>query len=146
MNIGEAASASGVSAKLIRYYESIGLVPKAVRTQSGYRVYTDTEIHLLRFIKRARSLGFPIKRIQTLVGLWRNTRRASSEVKQVALAHVAELNAKIAELRAMSEALQELADSCHGDHRPECPILHDLGASALGIGMAKGRTPLARTG
>lgn len=130
MNIGDAASASGVSAKLIRYYESIGLVPRAARTETGYRVYTDTEVHLLRFIKRARSLGFSIKRIQALVGLWRNKRRASAEVKQVALAHVAELNAKIAELKSMSDALQELADSCHGDHRPDCPILHDLEAPA----------------
>lgn len=141
MNIGDAASASGVSAKLIRYYESIGLVPRAARTETGYRVYTDTEVHLLRFIKRARSLGFSIKRIQTLVGLWRNKRRASAEVKQVALAHVAELNAKIAELKAMSDALQELADSCHGDHRPDCPILHDLEAPHARLASRPVRRP-----
>src|SRR5690606_1702446 len=131
-NIGEAAEASGVSAKLIRYYESIGLMPKATRTESGYRVYGENEIHLLRFIKRARSLGVPGKRIQTLVALWSNVRRARAEVKQVARTHVAELNAKIAELRAMSDALQELADACHGDHRPDCPILHDLASPAPG--------------
>lgn len=141
MNIGDAASASGVSAKLIRYYESIGLVPRAARTETGYRVYTDTEVHLLRFIKRARGLGFSIKRIQTLVGLWRNKRRASAEVKQVALAHVAELNAKIAELKAMSDALQELADSCHGDQRPDCPILHDLEAPSSRLANRQIRRP-----
>lgn len=128
MNIGEAAAASGVSAKLIRYYESIGLVPKATRTEAGYRVYTDTEVHLLRFIKRARTLGFSIERIQLLVSLWRNKRRSSAEVKRIALEHVGELKAKIAELQAMKDTLQELADTCHGDHRPECPILHDLEA------------------
>lgn len=129
MNIGEAAAASGVSAKLIRYYESIGLVPKATRTDSGYRVYSDTDVHLLRFIKRARTLGFSIERIQILVGLWRNKRRSSAEVKRIALEHVAELKAKISELQAMSDTLQDLADVCHGDHRPECPILHDLEAT-----------------
>jgi MerR family copper efflux transcriptional regulator len=126
MNIGQAAQASGVSAKLIRYYESIGLVPKATRTESGYRVYSASDVHLLQFIKRARTLGFSIERIQLLVSLWRNKRRPSREVKRIALDHVAELKAKIAELEAMSETLQELADACHGDHRPDCPILHDL--------------------
>ena len=126
MNIGQAAQASGISAKLIRYYESIGLVPKVTRTDSGYRVYSESDIHLLQFIKRARTLGFSIERIQLLVSLWRNKRRSSREVKQIALDHVAELRAKIAEMQAMSETLQELADVCHGDHRPECPILHDL--------------------
>lgn len=130
MNIGEAATASGVSTKLIRYYESIGLVPKATRTEAGYRVYTDTDVHLLRFIKRARTLGFSIERIQTLVSLWHNKRRPSREVKRIALEHVAELETKIRELRAMRDTLQELARACHGDHRPECPILHDLEAPA----------------
>ena len=126
MNIGQAAQASGISAKLIRYYESIGLVPKAMRTDSGYRVYSESDVHLLQFIKRARTLGFSIERIQLLVSLWRNKRRSSREVKRIALDHVAELKAKIAEMQAMSETLQELADACYGDHRPECPILHDL--------------------
>ena len=126
MNIGQAAKASGVNAKLIRYYESIGLIPEAGRTASGYRVYTKQEVNILRFVKRARTLGFSIERIQHLVGLWRDKDRASAEVKQVALDHGAELEAKIAEMQAMAATLRELADACHGDHRPDCPILHDL--------------------
>lgn len=126
MTIGEAAKASGVSAKLIRYYESIGLIPEAGRTASGYRVYSTNEVNVLRFVKRARTLGFGIERIQHLVGLWQDRSRCSSEVKRVALAHVAELEAKIAELQAMADTLTELADACHGDDRPECPILKDL--------------------
>ena len=126
MNIGEAAKASGVNAKLIRYYESIGLIPEAGRTASGYRVYTPNEVNVLRFIKRARTLGFSIERIQTLVGLWQDRGRSSAEVKRVALEHVAELEAKIAELRSMSETLKHLAQACHGDDRPDCPILNDL--------------------
>ncbi|KAA0686244.1 Cu(I)-responsive transcriptional regulator [Azospirillum brasilense] len=126
MNIGQAAKASSVNAKLIRYYESIGLIPEAGRTASGYRVYTKQEVNILRFVKRARTLGFSIERIQHLVGLWRDKDRASTEVKRVALDHVAELEAKIAEMQAMADTLRELADACHGDHRPDCPILHDL--------------------
>lgn len=126
MNIGEAAKASGVGAKLIRYYESIGLIPEAGRTASGYRVYSGNDVNVLRFIKRARTLGFSIERIQRLVGLWQDRNRPSAEVKRVALDHVAELEAKIAELRAMSDTLRELADACHGDDRPDCPILRDL--------------------
>ena len=130
MNIGDAAKASGVSAKLIRYYESIGLIPEAGRTASGYRVYTAAEVNTLRFIKRARTLGFSIERIQHLVGLWQDKARASSEVKHIALEHVTELEAKIAEMQAMRDALRELADACHGDHRPDCPILCDLADTA----------------
>ena len=126
MNIGEAAKASGVNAKLIRYYESIGLIPEAGRTASGYRVYTPNDVNVLRFIKRARTLGFSIERIQLLVGLWQDRSRSSAEVKRVALDHVAELEAKITELRAMSDTLKELAQACHGDDRPDCPILRDL--------------------
>ena len=129
MNIGMAASASGVSAKMIRYYESIGLVPRAGRTQAGYRVYSDTDVNTLRFIHRAREFGFPIERIRLLVGLWQGG-KPSREVKQVAVEHVADLERKIAELTAMRDALQELADHCHGDGRPECPILHDLAGEA----------------
>ena len=125
MNIGEACKASGVSAKMIRYYESIGLVPRAGRTEAGYRVYCDTDVNTLRFIHRAREFGFPIERIRLLVGLWQG-RRPSGEVKPIAVEHVAELDKKIAELTTMRDALQELADTCHGDHRPECPILRDL--------------------
>jgi MerR family copper efflux transcriptional regulator len=126
MNIGQASKASGVSAKLIRYYESIGLIPEAGRTASGYRVYTPQEVNILRFVKRARTLGFGIERIQHLVGLWRDKGRASAEVKRIALEHVAELEAKIAEMRAMADTLGELAQACHGDERPDCPILRDL--------------------
>jgi MerR family copper efflux transcriptional regulator len=131
MNIGQAARASGVSAKLIRYYESIGLIPEAGRTAAGYRVYTPAEVNILRFIKRARTLGFSIERIHTLVGLWQDKSRASVEVKRIALDHVADLEAKIAELRAMADTLQELADACSGDHRPDCPILKDLAETEL---------------
>lgn len=126
MTIGDAAKASGVNAKLIRYYESIGLIPEAGRTASGYRVYSTNDVNVLRFIKRARTLGFGIERIEHLVGLWQDRSRCSSEVKRVALAHVAELEAKIAELQAMADTLKDLADACHGDDRPECPILKDL--------------------
>lgn len=126
MNIGQAARETGVSAKLIRYYESIGLIPAADRTASGYRVYTSSDVNLLRFIRRARGLGFSIEKIQVLVGLWRDRNRSSAEVKRVALEHVAELEEKIAELRSMSEVLGHLAEACHGDDRPDCPILRDL--------------------
>lgn len=126
MNIGQAAKASGVNAKLIRYYEGIGLIPEAARTASGYRVYTPHEVNILRFVKRARTLGFSLEHIQHLVGLWQDKGRESAEVKRIALEHVAELEAKIAEMQAMSDTLQELANACHGDHRPDCPILRDL--------------------
>lgn len=126
MNIGQASAASGVSAKMLRYYESIGLVPRAGRTEAGYRVYTDTDVQTLRFIRRARDLGLSIERIRVLVGLWHDRERSSADVKRIATAHVAELEARIVELTAMRDTLQELADACHGDHRPECPILRDL--------------------
>lgn len=125
MNIGQAASASGVSAKMIRYYESIGLVPEAGRTEAGYRIYTDSDVNTLRFIHRAREFGFPIERIRVLVGLWQGN-RPSREVKLVALEHVTELDRRIAALAAMRDALRDLADTCQGDHRPECPILRGL--------------------
>lgn len=144
MNIGQAAEASGVSAKLIRYYESIGLVPPAGRTQAGYRTYGANDVHLLRFIRRARGLGFSIERIHALVGLWRNKRRPSAEVKRLALAHVAELEAKIAELRSMCETLQTLADHCHGDERPDCPILDDLETVPIPSGPHSPRRALRR--
>lgn len=126
MNIGQASAASGVSAKMLRYYESIGLIPRAGRTEAGYRVYTDADVNSLRFIRRARDLGLPIERIRLLVGLWQNRERSSTDVKQIAEEHVAELEAKILELTAMRDTLQELADACCSDHRPDCPILHDL--------------------
>ena len=125
-NIGEAAELSGVSAKMIRHYESIGLIPEAGRTFAGYRLYTEADIHRLRFIKRSRSLGFSTRQIETLLGLWNNRSRASAEVKKLAQAHADELAAKIAEMQAMQRTLQDLARRCHGDGRPECPILDDL--------------------
>jgi len=126
MNIGQASSASGVSVKMIRYYESIGLLAPALRTNAGYRVYDDAAIHRLRFIRRARDLGFSMAEVERLLALWADDRRASADVKAVALAHVAELDAKIAAMVAMKRALEHLAAHCHGDHRPQCPILEDL--------------------
>jgi Cu(I)-responsive transcriptional regulator len=126
-NIGRAAELSGVTPKMIRHYESLGLIPKAARTLGDYRVYTQAEVHTLRFVRRARSLGFSMEEIAGLLSLWRNQRRASAEVKRLALKHVAELDSKIEELRSMRAALAELAAHCHGDQRPDCPILDDLG-------------------
>ncbi len=130
MNIGQAAKAAGVNAKAIRYYESIGLIPPAERTGAGYRVYSGRDVATLRFIRRARDFGMPVERIRVLVGLWRDRGRESAEVKRIALAHVAELDARIAELSAMSHALRHLAATCHGDHRPDCPILSDFAGEA----------------
>lgn len=126
MNIGEAAAASGVSAKMLRYYESIDLIPHAARTEAGYRTYADRDVDTLRFIRRARDFGIPMDRVKMLVGLWQDRTRPSREVKKIAAAQVAELEAKIAELTAMKEALAELAQACRGDDRPDCPILRDL--------------------
>jgi MerR family copper efflux transcriptional regulator len=126
MNIGQASAASGVSTKMLRYYESIGLLPKAARTEAGYRVYSLKDVSTLRFIRRARDLGLSIGRIKLLVGLWQDRERSSADVKVVAQRHVSELDTRILELTAMRDTLQELADACHGDHRPECPILRDL--------------------
>jgi MerR family copper efflux transcriptional regulator len=126
-SIGRAAEISDVTPKMIRHYESLGLIPKAARTLGDYRVYTAAEVHTLRFIRRARSLGFSMDEISRLLSLWRNHRRASAEVKRLAMSHVAELDAKIEELRSMRTALADLAQDCHGNERPECPILDDLG-------------------
>lgn len=126
-SIGRAAELSGVTPKMIRHYESLGLIPKAARTLGDYRVYTAQEVHTLRFVRRARSLGFSMEEIRGLLGLWRNQRRASAAVKRLALKHVAELDSKIEELQSMRAALADLAAHCHGDQRPECPILDDLG-------------------
>jgi Cu(I)-responsive transcriptional regulator len=141
MNIGEAASASGVSAKMIRHYEEIGLIGKATRTESGYRVYGGHEVHTLRFVRRARDLGFSLEQIRELLSLWGDRDRASADVKRVALEHVAALEEKAAALRAMSRALRHLAAACHGDHRPDCPILDDL--SELNGEPPGGRRPLS---
>ena len=126
MNIGEAATASGVSAKMIRYYESVGLIPEAARTDTGYRVYEVKDVHTLRFIRRSRDLGFAVKDIAQLLALWQDRNRASADVKAFALQHVDELNSKIAELEAMVKTLQHLASNCRGNNRPDCPILDGL--------------------
>ncbi|KKC33782.1 Cu(I)-responsive transcriptional regulator [Devosia psychrophila] len=126
MNIGEASSATGVSAKMIRYYESIGLIRAPLRTGSNYRVYGDDEVHVLRFVKRARTLGFSVDETATLLGLWQDKSRASGEVKDIAIGHIAALETKIAELQGMVKTLKHLAHCCGGDKRPDCPILDDL--------------------
>ena len=126
MNIGEAAQRSGVSAKMVRHYESLGLLPPVVRTESGYRQYGDKEVHTLRFIRRARDLGFGMAEIGELLKLWQNRRRASADVKRIALTHVADLDRRIAEMEAMKRTLSSLASCCHGDERPDCPILDEL--------------------
>ena len=126
MNIGEAARASGINTKMIRYYESVGLVGPTRRSDNGYRVYSDTEVHMLRFIKRARDLGFSMTQIEQLVRLWRDQHRSSAEVKRVAQEHIDELQQKIDELEGMKRTLEHLARHCHGDHRPDCPIIDDL--------------------
>lgn len=129
-NIGEVAELSGVSAKAIRHYEDIGLIPEAGRTFAGYRIYSDADVHQLQFVKRARALGFSIKQIEVLLGLWNNHSRASAEVKRLAQVHADDLALKIREMQAMHRTLQVLADRCHGDARPECPILDDLATPA----------------
>ena len=126
MNIGEAAAHSGVSAKMLRHYESLGLLPAIARSEAGYRVYSDKDVHTLRCIRRARDLGFSIAEIGELLKLWQNRRRSSAEVKRIALAHVADLERRLAEMQAMKRTLEDLASCCHGDERPDCPILEGL--------------------
>ena len=126
MNIGQAAAASGVTAKMIRHYEESGLIRAPRRTVSNYRLYSDNDVHVLRFVKRARALGFSMADIKTLLSLWQDKSRSSSAVKRIARTHVEELERKIAELQSMVRTLQHLARHCHGDHRPECPIIEEL--------------------
>lgn len=126
MNIGQAAQASGVTAKMIRYYESIGLFSAASRTEAGYRQYDQLDVQTLRFIKRARELGFSIERIKTLLSLWEDRGRRSSEVRALARQYIAELDADIEKLQSIRKQLGHLADTCGGNERPECPILDDL--------------------
>ena len=131
MNIGDASKSSGVSATMIRYYESIGLIEAANRTESGYRSFTENNIHTLRFIRNARDLGFKVKAIAHLLGLWQDRTRQSVDVKEIALEHICALEVRISELQSMVSALQSLADNCNGDSRPDCPILIDLQAKEV---------------
>ena len=129
VNIGEAARLSGVSAKMVRHYEGLGLLPRVARTDSGYRQYSETDVHTLRFIKRARALGFSMEEIGELVGLWQNRRRASASVRRIAQKHLHELEQRIADMQSMRNTLAHLVHCCHGDARPDCPILDDLAAA-----------------
>ncbi len=131
MNIGQAAQASGVSAKMIRYYESIALIPPGRRSEAGYRMYGENDVHMLRFIKRARTLGFSLEQIRVLVSLWQDPQRASGDVKRIAEEHVAELEQKIREMSEMRDTLKRFAQACCGDQRPECPILQGLAEERL---------------
>lgn len=126
MNIGDAAKQTDISAKMIRYYESIGLLPESMRTDAGYRIYRDKDLYVLRFIKRARNLGFSMEQIKELLSLWQDQGRASADVKVIAERHVAELQQRITELTEMRDTLSHLAACCHGDERPDCPILSGL--------------------
>ena len=126
LNIGEAARAAGVSAKMIRHYEAIGLFAPAARTESGYRTYGEADVHTLRFIRHSRDLGFSLEQIRALLGLWQDRTRPSRDVQTLAQQHLAELDAKLAELQAMKTTLEHLVHCCHGDDRPDCPILDTL--------------------
>ncbi len=125
-NIGQAAALSGVSAKRVRHYESLGLLAQVGRTEAGYRQYGERDVHTLRFIRRARELGFSMAEIGDLLKLWQDRKRASGDVKRIALAHVADLERRMAEMGAMKRTLERLAQCCRGDHRPDCPILDEL--------------------
>lgn len=131
MNIGQVAKHSGVSAKTIRYYESIGLIPEASRTESGYRTYSDKDVETLRFIHHSRNLGFSVKDVSLLLDLWRNQKRASADVKALALSHIAEVDRKIGELQKIRDTLIHLTRRCHGDSRPDCPILKELAGGTM---------------
>ena len=144
MNIGEAAKASGVSAKMIRHYEQVGLVPGVFRTDAGYRQYGDRDLGTLRFIRRSRDLGFSIEQIRALLGLWQDRRRPSREVKALAEEHIRELDEKLRELQAMKATLAHLVHCCHGDDRPDCPIIETLAegnGKAMPNGTVAGRKP-----
>jgi len=132
MKIGAAAAASGVNAKMIRHYEAIGLLGPAARRENAYRDYGERDIHELRFIRRARRLGFSIAEIEALLALWRDRARPSREVKRIAEAHIGDLEARVADMQAMAKTLAKLVAACHGDDRPDCPILDDLALGAAG--------------
>lgn len=139
-NIGQAARLTGITAKMIRHYEQLRLIPKAARSANDYRTYGDKELHMLKFIRRARTLGFSIKAIANLLNLWQNQRRASAEVKDMALKHIQELDQRIAELQTMKAALTQLTLRCHGDDRPDCPILDDLAEAQVSPSRKSRRT------
>jgi Cu(I)-responsive transcriptional regulator len=139
VDIGRASKASGVSVKMIRHYEAIGLLKEVARTYANYRVYSANDVHTLRFIRRARSLGFSIEDIRELLSLWQNKSRPSAAVKRVAARHVEDLKRRIAEMQAMAGTLEHLSAHCHGDHRPDCPILEDL--ANMGGAARRSSTP-----
>lgn len=141
MNIGRASKLSGVSTKMIRYYEQTGLIPKAARHDSGYRDYDEADVHRLRFIRRARDLGFTVEQIGELLGLWSDRSRASADVKAFALEHIERLRGKMAEIEAMVRTLETLADHCHGDDRPDCPIIEGLADEDGGAPRLAPRAP-----
>ena len=136
MKIGAAAAASGVTAKMIRHYEAIGLLRPAERRENAYRDYGERDIHELRFIRRARRLGFSIAEIEALLALWRDRARPSREVKRIAEAHIGDLEARVADMQAMAKTLGKLVTACHGDDRPDCPILDDLALGDAGASLA----------
>ena len=126
MNIGQASKATGVSTKMIRYYEQIKLISPAHRTEASYRTYSDNDIHTLRFVRGARDLGFSVEQMKTLLTLWRDRSRASADVKAIALEHIAELERKAAAIQAMTKTLKHLANNCQGNDRPDCPIIEEI--------------------
>ena len=146
MNIGEAAKESGVSAKMIRHYEQVGLLPAAARTEAGYRQYDGSDVHTLRFIRQSRDLGFSIPEIGELVGLWHNRRRPSRQVKALAEAHIKELEQKAQDLLAMKATLEHQVEHCHGDDRPECPILESLAGNGPDAPFDTTQAPAGRKG
>lgn len=130
MNIGQASKATGVSTKMIRYYEQIKLISPAHRTEASYRTYSDTDIHTLRFVRGARDLGFSVEQMRTLLTLWRDRSRASADVKAIALEHIAELERKAAAIHAMTKTLKHLANNCQGNDRPDCPIIDEIATAS----------------
>ena len=145
MNIGEVAKASGISAKMIRHYESVGLFPEATRSDSGYRQYTDKDVHTLRFIRQSRDLGFSIEQIRALLGLWQNRKRPSRQVRALAQAHIEELDEKLKDIQVIKATLEHLVHRCHGDDRPDCPIIEMLAQETLPIATRRPATNRARS-
>jgi len=141
MNIGQASKASGLSAKMVRYYESIGLLPQAGRTEGGYRNYAPDDVHRMRFIRRARDLGFSFERVRELLKLWSDQKRSSGKVKALALAHIGELETRAAELKELIRTLRHLADTCDGSNRPDCPIIEELESGAPSCASKTRRNP-----